>query len=296
LANKHLFENKVVLDVGCGTSILSMFCADAGARTVFAVDASDMADYALQIVERNKLGHVIKVIKGKMEELELPEKVDIIVSEWMGYFLVYESMLDSVIYARDRWLNPGGLMFPSHARILFAPITFSEYYEDHVLFWESVYGKDFSPLIELAKKSSLGEVQVESLSVENDMSLQPAVIKHFDCAIVTKEDLRTWRSNFSFISTIFAPCHGFAAWFEVDFDAPKPFLLNTGPASEPTHWGQTLFFFDDPLSVKQDDKFEGEIKVSINPRNHRFIDVELSCDFTPVDGNKMTRLKKFTIQ
>jgi len=84
LDNKHLFENKVVLDVGCGTSILSMFCADAGARTVFAVDASDMADYARQIVEQNKLGHIIQVIKGKMEEVELPENVDIIVSEWMG--------------------------------------------------------------------------------------------------------------------------------------------------------------------------------------------------------------------
>lgn len=54
----------------------------------------------------------ITLIKGKMEELTLPEKivaenggkVDIIVSEWMGYFLLYESMLDTVLYARDRYL------------------------------------------------------------------------------------------------------------------------------------------------------------------------------------------------
>ena len=45
------------------------------------------------------------VIKGKVEEVELPvEKVDIIISEWMGYCLFYESMLNTVIYARDKWL------------------------------------------------------------------------------------------------------------------------------------------------------------------------------------------------
>lgn len=48
---------------------------------------------------------VITLIKGKVEEVELPvDKVDIIISEWMGYFLLYESMLDTVLYARDKWL------------------------------------------------------------------------------------------------------------------------------------------------------------------------------------------------
>jgi len=47
----------------------------------------------------------ITLIKGKMEEVELPvEKVDIIISEWMGYFLLYESMLDTVLVARDKYL------------------------------------------------------------------------------------------------------------------------------------------------------------------------------------------------
>lgn len=50
-------------------------------------------------------GTVITVLKGKMEELELPvPKVDIIISEWMGYFLLFENMLNTVLYARDKWL------------------------------------------------------------------------------------------------------------------------------------------------------------------------------------------------
>jgi len=52
----------------------------------------------------------ITLIKGKIEEITLPvEKVDVIVSEWMGYFLLFESMLDSVIYARKKWLSPSGV-------------------------------------------------------------------------------------------------------------------------------------------------------------------------------------------
>ena len=50
---------------------------------------------------------VVKIVRGKMEEVVLPdgiEKVDIIISEWMGYCLFYESMLNTVIAARDKYL------------------------------------------------------------------------------------------------------------------------------------------------------------------------------------------------
>jgi len=52
----------------------------------------------------------VTIIKSKVEEAELPEKVDIIISEWMGYFLIYESMMDSVLFARDKWLKPDGIV------------------------------------------------------------------------------------------------------------------------------------------------------------------------------------------
>ena len=54
------------------------------------------------------------MIKGKVEEIELPvPQVDVIISEWMGYFLLYESMLDTVLYARDKWLvKDNGIIMP----------------------------------------------------------------------------------------------------------------------------------------------------------------------------------------
>ena len=67
------------------------------------------------------MSHVVTVIQGTMESIDLPEKVDIIISEWMGYFLLRESMLDTVLHARDRFLKPGGALYPSQARLYLAP-------------------------------------------------------------------------------------------------------------------------------------------------------------------------------
>ncbi|KUF96581.1 Dynactin subunit 1 [Phytophthora nicotianae] len=83
--NPQVFKDKVVLDVGCGTGILSMFAAQAGAAKVIGIDRSEMGDVAREIVAANGFSDVITILRGKVEEIELPvDKVDIIVSEWMA--------------------------------------------------------------------------------------------------------------------------------------------------------------------------------------------------------------------
>lgn len=88
---------------------------------------------AREIVAANGLSDKITLLQGKMEEVELPfPKVDIIISEWMGYFLLYESMLDTVLYARDTYLQKDGLIFPDKATIFFAGIEDGEYKDEKI--------------------------------------------------------------------------------------------------------------------------------------------------------------------
>lgn len=79
-----------------------------------------------------------------MEDIQLPDgitHVDIIISEWMGYALLYESMLDSVLRARDRFLKPErGLMAPSQAQMMFALCDAADIFKERVAFWGDVYG------------------------------------------------------------------------------------------------------------------------------------------------------------
>ncbi|KAH9893759.1 S-adenosyl-L-methionine-dependent methyltransferase [Xylariomycetidae sp. FL2044] len=141
--NKHLFAGKTVLDIGCGTGILSMFCARAGASRVLAVDASAILNKARENIFHNGLDSTITCISGRIEEVTLPvDRVDVIVSEWMGYCLLFEAMLPSVLWARDRYLEPDGLLVPSHTSLWLAPVADPGWVADNVAFWRDVYGFD----------------------------------------------------------------------------------------------------------------------------------------------------------
>lgn len=111
-----------MLDVGAGSGILSFFAVQAGAKQVYAIEASNMAYHAQQLVVANNVSGHIKVVPGKIEEIELNEMVDIIISEPMGYMLYNERMLETYLHAR-KWLKPGGKMFPTEGDLHVAPFT-----------------------------------------------------------------------------------------------------------------------------------------------------------------------------
>ena len=100
-----------VLDIGAGTGILSLFAAQAGARVVYAIERTDTAEIARRLVLENGLEDKIKIFQSDMESVEIPEKVDVIVSEWLGGYGIDENLLPydvkQFVYPSDEGEEPG---------------------------------------------------------------------------------------------------------------------------------------------------------------------------------------------
>lgn len=280
MRNYESLYKKVVADVGAGTGILSMFCVKAGASKVYAIEASDMAVEAEKVISSNGMSSRITVIHGKVEEVELPEKVDVIVSEWMGYFLLYESMLQSVILARDKWLKKDGIMLPNIASLYLAPIDNSSIFTESLSFWDEVksrYGFEMCSLKPYTLKCLKQSVHIEDVNPSCVMSL-PSEICSINLLTIQSEDLKLIKNKFSFDCFGSAEVNGFVGWFKVSF--PKETILSTSPYDSPTHWHQSLFYIDDHINTKQSDVISGSITIKPNAENCRFLDIQLvySCN------------------
>ncbi|KAK6453987.1 S-adenosyl-L-methionine-dependent methyltransferase [Scheffersomyces xylosifermentans] len=284
--NKDLFKGKIVLDVGCGTGILSMFAAKAGAKHVYSVDMSNIIDKAREIVSLNGFEDKITLLQGKLEDIELPvDTVDIIVSEWMGYFLLYESMLDTVLYARDKYLVKGGLILPDKCSMYIAGIEDAQYKDEKIHYWEDVYGFDYSPFIKVAMVEPLVD------TVDNhSLITTPAKFFEFDINTVTKEEL-AFHSKFKLEAIDSDLCHAYIVWWDADFPGKEKVTLPTGPMSHYTHWKQTVFYMDQVLDLKKGDVIEGSIASRPNATNPRELDIEIEWDVKTTSKDK-TREKK----
>lgn len=272
--NRHLFEGKVVMDVGCGTGVLSIFAAKAGAKKVYAVECSKIVNQARQIIADNGFSDVIEVKETKVEEMELPEKVDIIISEWMGYFLFYESMLDTVLFARDKWLKPGGLMFPDKATLYLCSIEDAQYKAEKIDFWDNVYGLNMSCI----KSVALTEPLVDTVDPEQVMTNVCAVFP-IDCATITVEEL-SFAVPFKLTAIRNDYSHALVAYFDIEFShCLKPVSFVTGPHKKPTHWKQTVLYLDRALPMEQGEVLEGTLACRPNRNNPRDLDIAIEYEF-----------------
>ncbi|CAE8697337.1 unnamed protein product [Polarella glacialis] len=258
-------SGKVVLEVGCGSGVLSLFAAQMGAVKVVAVEACPkMAAFARAAVQLNGFENQISVICGLIEEVvdqveaELsaarPEAVgppcaDVLLSEWMGYMLVHEDMFSSVAFARDRWLVPGGRMVPGSFTLVAAPFSGNDLVEEQCGFWRNKpYGLDLSHMAQPALAELLQRPVIDVIENSESLLAAPAVLWKLRCALATAEETREQCLEFDFVTGgdggLF---HGFAVWFDCNL-APK-IGFSTGPSSQPTHWAQTLLFAEPGTSA-----------------------------------------------
>nr|XP_010921815.1 probable histone-arginine methyltransferase CARM1 isoform X2 [Elaeis guineensis] len=264
IENRVDFNGRVVVDVGAGSGILSLFAAQAGAKHVYAVEASEMAEYARKLVSGNPLlAQRITVIKGKVEEVELPEKADILISEPMGTLLVNERMLESYVIARDRFLVPSGKMFPSLGRIHMAPFSDEYLYVEianKALFWQqqNYYGVDLTPLHGSAFQGYFSQPVVDAFDPR--LLVSPPIFHALDFTCVKEEELYEIDIPLNFIASVGTRVHGLACWFDVLFSGSSvQRWLTTAPGAPTTHWYQLRCVLAQPLYVMAGQEITGRL-------------------------------------
>jgi protein arginine N-methyltransferase 1 len=332
MGNQDVFKDKVVMDIGTGSGILAVWAAQAGARKVYAIEYTDMAKHAETVMKANGVDHIVTVIQGAVEDVVLPlekdelqaeagsdadsqQVVDIIISEWMGYFLLRESMTDSLVRGRDKFMKKSsGLMFPSHTTMFVAPVA-DEAERKHAA---NDYQAAMSDFDEFAKTTSqvygvdMGVLESEFDREQKDYFLlssrwtelpseavlaEPKMIKMLDMHTCTIADVRGIdagpEAEFDFEvngDEVAGPISGFAGWFTADFrsrtdaagvDAPKilhPAFLSTGPENGYTHWGQQTFYFLNsiPLLKGETTRVTGGLEMMRTKENSRMYNCRIN--------------------
>jgi len=180
-------------------------------------------------------------------------------------------MLDTVLWARDKYLVKDGLIFPDKASIFMAGIEDGDYKDEKIGFWDNVYGFDYTPL----KHTALTEPLVDTVELK-------AIVT--DPVRVLDLDLYTCKtSDLTFISPFLMRCqrddfiHAMVAWFDIEFaSCHKPIRFSTGPHARYTHWKQTVFYLREVLTVQEGEVISGSLGNKPNEVKKRDLDVTLS--------------------
>lgn len=238
--------DSAVLDVGAGTGLLSIFAAQAGARVVYAVERTTTADLAQRIISDNGFADRIRVVQDDMENVDLPEQVDVIVSEWLGGYGVDENLLPVIVQARDRWLKPGGSMIPGSVSSWMSP-AYDEMLDQDVEFWKQrPYGVDLSAISE---KLSRRLLCCRNNVKEEDLLAEPRMMWELDAASVTLEQATgIFQADLSFVCRRSGRCNALATWFEACVSENN--VLSNRPSDDWTHWGRWVFPIGTCLDVK----------------------------------------------
>ena len=228
--------DSVVLDLGSGLGMHALMAARAGARRVFMVEPENVLHSAVEIAKHNGYGDRVEGFQGRIEEVELPEKVDVIISVFTGNMLYSEDLLPSLFHARDKWLKPGGHLIPDRAELLAAPLTCPKSYADAVEAWSVPHrGFDYSPLRRYAGNAITGDNRSADATNDSQLLAEAATLVEadFTSATDTRLDHRA-----EFVANATGICHGLHTWIRIHLGDE---WAATGPITPPMHLDAAAF-------------------------------------------------------
>jgi SAM-dependent methyltransferase len=179
----------IVLDIGTGSGVLAVGAVRAGARHVYAVEASDIADVAERVFAANGCGDSITLLRGWSRRIELPEPADVLVAEIIGNEPFEEDVLETTLDARRRLLRSGARILPHGLTLFVRPLLLPAEEarqravgRDAVERWRALYGIDFGPLVDAAAPRPVNSPTEAEVAAGWPPVGPPAVLGHLDLA------------------------------------------------------------------------------------------------------------------
>lgn len=231
--------------------------------------------------------HVINKPLEKIAESEVDGKVDVLVSEPIGTFLFNERMIETYLCARDRFLKPGGKMFPNVGNLCVAPFSDPALHQEQAGkndFWKntSFYGLDLTSALPRSAEEHFRQPVVDY--VNPDFLVADYSTTKFDFMTCSVESLQHIEIPLDF--EVRQPClvHGVAGWFDAFFEGSQnTVVLSTAPWCPGTHWYQIRFMLQTPLAVNAGQRIVGTLKMEANHLQSYYIKLE-----TRIDGTNIT--------
>jgi len=244
-------KDDVVADIGTGSGILAFFAVQGGARKVYAIEQSDIIEEAEKLANLNAFDKKIVFIKGRSDKVELPEKVDVITSELIGYFGLEENLHRFKVDARKRFLKPGGRLVPSWLKLYLVPVESEVIWKDNTEFWSgNFHGFDFSPV----RSHSISQRYVMDCSGKLNPLAAASTISHLDFYEIDKVP---YIFQGQFVINKKGSLHGLLGYFQVGLSPSV--IFSTSPEEPLTHWMQTFFPMEDVMTVEEEDEVSCKI-------------------------------------
>jgi protein arginine N-methyltransferase 1 len=187
----------VVLDIGTGSGVLAVALARAGARRVYAVEASDIAAVAARVFEANGVADRVTLVPGWSRQIELPERADLLVAEIIGNEPFEEEILETTLDARRRLLKPGARLVPHALELLARPLLLPEAEVRQRVFgraavdrWRDLYGMDFQALLDAAAAGPVHTVTEGEVVATWPQAGPPVVLTSIDLSTFGKASVR----------------------------------------------------------------------------------------------------------
>jgi len=235
--SKFVTRGSVVADVGAGTGIMAIFAAQAGATKVYAIEPTRTIEIAKKLAQSNGLSNRIEFIQANMEEVNLPEKVDVIISEWIGSYGDEENLLTGVLTFRDKWLKSGGHLLPERLTTMIALVE-DKVTSTNMAFWQSKpYGIDLS-LIAQAMGNELFFIDHDILP-QNFLASPKSAWTHDAYASTIEEVKGDFSTKLQFTIEKAGMLSCIVAWFDADIGNAT--YLTNAPGNPKTHWRLAMF-------------------------------------------------------